>query len=186
MSSRLKDRYNTVVKGELREKFAHANLMLIPRLDKIVISMGLAEAVKDKNALQSHLNELTLIAGQKAVATKAKKAISNFKLREGQTIGAMVTLRGERMYDFMYRFCNLVCPRISDFQGFKPKGDGRGNYSLGIKDQQVFLELNLDEVKRSQGMNITFVTTAEKDEECIELLRLLGLPFKNLPICVAA
>lgn len=184
--SRLKDRYQTAVRKELQEKFHYSNTMLTPRLDKIVISMGLAEASKDKNALQSHLNELTLIAGQKAVSTKAKVAISNFKLREGQVIGAKVTLRGIRMYDFMYRFCNLVCPRISDFQGFAAKGDGRGNCSIGISDQQVFLELNLDEVKRSQGMNITFVTTAKNDAECIELLRLLGLPFKNLPICVAA
>jgi large subunit ribosomal protein L5 len=184
--SRLKDRYQKVAKAELQQKFNYSNPMLVPRLEKIVISMGLAEAAKDKNALQSHLNELSLIAGQRAVPTKAKKAISNFKLREGQTIGAKVTLRGQRMYDFMYRFCNLVCPRISDFQGFKAKGDGLGNCSIGITDQQVFLELNLDEVKRSQGMNITFVTTAKNDEECIELLRLLGLPYKNLPICVAA
>lgn len=184
--SRLKDRYKTSVRDELRKKFGYSNSMLIPRLDKIVISMGLAEASKDKNALQSHLKELSLIAGQKAVPTKARKAISNFKLRERQTIGAKVTLRGLRMYDFMYRFCNLVCPRISDFQGFNPKADGRGSYSLGIKDQQVFLELDLNEVKRTQGMNVTFVTSAVTDEECIELLRLLGLPFRSLPISVVA
>lgn len=184
--SRLKGRYHNALKQELTKKFGYANSMLVPKLDKIIISMGLAEASKDKNAIQDHLKELTLIAGQRAVPTKARKAISNFKLREGQTIGAKVTLRGVRMYDFMYRFCNLVCPRIRDFQGFKAKGDGRGNFSLGIDDQQVFLELNLDEVKRTQGMNITFVTNAKTNEECIELLRLLGLPFKNLPICVAA
>lgn len=184
--SRLKERYHSSVKKELQEKFGYENTMLIPQLEKIIISMGLAEASKDKNAIQDHLNELTLIAGQRAVPTKSRKAISNFKLREGQKIGAKVTLRGRRMYDFLYRFCNLVCPRIRDFQGFKAKGDGRGNYSLGIDDQQVFLELNLDAVKRTQGMNMTFVTNAKKDEECIELLRLLGLPFKNLPVCVAA
>ncbi len=184
--SRLKERYHTNVKQELTKKFDYKNPMLVPQLDKIIISMGLAEASKDKNAIQDHLKELTLIAGQRAVPTKARKAISNFKLREGQTIGAKVTLRGIRMYDFMYRFCNLVAPRIRDFQGFKAKGDGRGNFSLGLDDQQVFLELNLDEVKRTQGMNITFVTSAKTDEECLELLRLLGMPFKNLPICVAA
>lgn len=184
--SRLKERYQSSVREELTKKFGYKNPMLVPQLVKIVISMGLAEASKDKNAIQDHLNELSLLAGQRAVPTKSRKAISNFKLREGQTIGAKVTLRGKRMYDFMYRFCNLVCPRIRDFQGFKAKGDGRGNFSLGIDDQQVFLELNLDEVKRAQGMNITFVTNAKTDEESIELLRLLGLPFKNLTICVAA
>jgi len=184
--SRLKQRFLDVVKPELQKKFEYSNPMKMPRLQKVVISMGLAEASKDKNALQDCINELTMLSAQKPVVTKAKKAISNFKLREDQPIGLKVTLRGERMYDFLDRFFNIVCPRIRDFRGFEPKGDGMGNYSLGIDDQQVFPEIDLDKVKRAQGMNMTFVTTAEADDECVELLRLLGLPFKNLPIAVVA
>jgi large subunit ribosomal protein L5 len=180
----LKDRYKKNVKSELQAKFKYANTMMIPALKKVVISMGLAEASKDKNAMQDHLNELTLIAGQKPVVTKAKKAISNFKLRQGQAIGLKVTLRGQRMFDFVERFCNIASPRIRDFRGFPTKSDGRGNYSLGLEDQQIFAELNLDAVKRPQGMNITFVTSATNDEECVELLRLLGLPFKDRPVVV--
>lgn len=177
--SRLKERYKKEIKQSLHEKYSYENPMLIPVLKKIVITMGLAEASKDKNAIQDCLNELSLISGQKPILTRAKKAISNFKLREGQVIGAKVTLRGKRMYDFMDRFFNIVCPRIRDFRGFSLKCDGRGNYSLGLDDQQVFPELNLDMVKRTQGMNITFVTTAGTDAECVELLRQLGLPFKQ-------
>lgn len=184
--SRLKKRYLEEIKKELQDKYNYANPMLMPSLKKIVINMGIAEASKDKNSIQDCVNEMALISGQKPVITRAKKAISNFKLREGQPIGVKVTLRGQRMYDFLDRFCNIVCPRIRDFRGFPTKGDGRGNYSLGLEDQQVFPELNLDDVKRTQGMNITFVTTAQIDEECVELLRLLGLPFKNLPVVVAA
>lgn len=184
--SRLRKRYKEVVKDELNKKFKYVNPMIIPSLKKVVISMGLAEASKDKNAIQDCINELTMLSGQKPVITKARKAISNFKLRENQIIGAKVTLRGARMFEFLDRFFNIVCPRIRDFRGFPVKADGRGNYSLGIDDQQIFPEINLDTVKRTQGMNITFVTSAQTDEECIELLRLLGLPFKNLPIAVAA
>jgi large subunit ribosomal protein L5 len=160
--------------------------MQIPSMVKIVINMGIAEASKDKNAIQDCVQELTALSGQKPIITRAKKAISNFKLREKQPIGIKVTLRGARMYDFIDRFVNIVCPRIRDFRGLSSQCDGRGNYSLGLEDQQVFPEVNLDAVKRTQGMNITFVTTAKRDEECIELLRLLGVPFKNLPIVVAA
>lgn len=184
--SRLKKRYQENIKEELQKKFGYANPMQIPALKKIVINMGIAEASKDKNLIQACVNELTLLSGQKPIITKAKKAISNFKLREDQPIGIKVTLRGQRMFDFADRFFTLVCPRIHDFRGFPAKCDGRGNYTLGISDQQVFPEINLDEVKKTQGMNITFVTSAIKDEECIELLRLMGLPFKNLPIAVAA
>lgn len=184
--SRLKNRYNGEIKKKLQEKFGYINPMQLPKIEKIIINMGIAEPSKDKNAIQDCINELTLISGQKPILTRAKKSISNFKLREGQPIGVKVTLRGTRMYDFMDRYFNIVCPRIRDFRGFDQKCDGRGNYSLGITDQQIFPELNLDDVKRVQGMNITFVTTAKTDEECIELLRLLGLPFKNLPIVVAA
>lgn len=182
----LKKRYNKNVKPELQSKFNYANPMMVPVLRKIVISMGLAEATKDKNAVQDHINEISLISGQKPVVTKAKKAISNFKLRKGQPIGLKVTLRGHRMFDFLDRFCNIACPRIRDFRGFPSKSDGSGNYSLGLEDQQIFAELNLDAVKRAQGMNITFVTSATTDEECVELLRLLGLPFKDRPVVITS
>jgi large subunit ribosomal protein L5 len=184
--SRLKEKYRSDVKKALQEKFQYENPMNIPKMEKIVINMGIAEASKDKNSIQDCINEMTMLSGQKPIVIKAKKAISNFKLREGQPIGIKVTLRGKRMYDFMDRFFNIVSPRIRDFRGFEPKADGKGNYSVGLEDQQVFPEINLDEVKRTQGMNITFVTTAKTDEECIELLRWLGLPFKNMPVVVAA
>jgi len=184
--ARLYKKYLEKVKGELLKKFEYTNPMQIPKVDKIIINMGIAEASKDKNSIQDCVNELTLLSGQKPVILKAKKAISNFKLREGQPIGIKVTLRGKRMYDFIDRFCNIVCPRIGDFRGFEIKCDGRGNYTLGLANQTIFPEINLDKVKRDQGMNITFVTSAENDAECIELLRLLGLPFKNLPVSVQA
>jgi large subunit ribosomal protein L5 len=184
--SRLKKRYQTEVKSALQEKFNYGNPMQVPGMLKVVINMGIAEASKDKNSIQDCIKEMTMLSGQKPIVTKAKKAISNFKLREKQPIGIKVTLRGRRMYDFIDRFVNIVCPRIRDFRGFSSKCDGRGNFSLGIEDQQVFPEINLDEVKRTQGMHITFVTSAKTDEECVELLRLLGVPFKNLPISVAA
>lgn len=178
--SRLKKKYEEEVRGQLLEKFNYSNVMLIPKLKKIVISLGLAEASKDKGAMESHFNELTLLSGQRPIYTKSQKAISNFKLRENQSIGLKVTLRKKRMYDFLDRFCNIVSPRIRDFRGFKRGCDGRGSYSLGIDDQQIFPELNLDEVKRTQGMNITFVTSSTTDEECTELLALLGVPFKRI------
>jgi len=177
--SRLKKKYSEEVKAALQEKYSYKNTMLIPSLKKIVISMGIAEATKDKNSIQDCINELTLISGQKPLQTKARTSISNFKLREGQVIGLKVTLRGKRMYDFLDRFINIVSPRIRDFRGFPLNCDGRGNYSLGLEDQQIFPELNLDLVKRTQGMNITFVTSARTDDECLELLKLLGIPFKN-------
>lgn len=184
--ARLYKKYLEEIKDALFKKFEYANPMQTPKLIKIVINMGIAEASKDKNSIQDCINELTLLSGQKPVIKKAKKAISNFKLREGQPIGLKVTLRGKRMYEFLDRFCNIVCPRIGDFRGFETVCDGQGNYSLGLPDQQIFPEINLDNVKRAQGMNITFVTTADTDAECIELLRSLGLPFKNLPVSVPA
>jgi large subunit ribosomal protein L5 len=152
--------------------------MLIPKLVKVVISMGVAEATKDKNALQDCVKEMTSLSGQKPILTRARKSVANFKLRQGQAIGVKVTLRKKRMYEFFDRFCNIVSPRIRDFRGFPRGCDGKGNYSLGLEEQQIFPEINLDAVKRTQGMNITFVTTATSDEECIELLSMLGLPFK--------
>src|ERR1700722_173913 len=177
--SRLHKRYKEEVKSALQGRFKYANAMLIPSLKKIVISMGLAEATKDKNALQDCIKEMARLSGQKPVTTRARKSVANFKLREGQAIGLKVTLRKKRMYDFFDRFCHIVSPRIRDFRGFPLKCDGKGNYSLGLEEQQMFPEINLDEVKRTQGMNITFVTSAVNDEECIELLKQLGFPFKT-------
>ncbi|MBI5272474.1 MAG: 50S ribosomal protein L5 [Chlamydiia bacterium] len=176
--SRLYKKYKEEIVPELTSRHQGRNVMECPVLKKVVISMGLGEALKDKNALQEHSEELALLSGQKPVVTRAKKAISNFKLREEQPVGLMVTIRGKRMYDFIDRFCNIVAPRIRDFRGFGKKGDGTGNYSFGIDDQQIFPEINLDKVKRTQGMNVTFVTSAKNDADCIELLTLLGFPFK--------
>jgi len=177
--SRLYKKFKEEVKPALTKRFGYQNPMLIPLLKKIVISMGLAEASKDKNAVQAHQKEMAMLSGQKPVLTYTKKAIANFKSRQGQVIGLKVTLRKKRMYEFLDRFCNIIAPRIRDFRGFPLKCDGRGSYSLGLADQQVFPEINLDEVKRTQGMNITFVTSAKTDDECVELLRMLGFPFKT-------
>jgi large subunit ribosomal protein L5 len=176
--SRLYKKYKEEILLELKNRHPQRNVMSFASLKKIVVSMGLGDALKDKNALQEHSEELMLLSGQKPIVTRAKKAISNFKLREDQPIGLMVTLRGKRMYDFLDRFSNIVAPRIRDFRGFANKCDGSGNYSFGITDQQVFPEINLDKVKRAQGMNITLVTSAKSDAECVELLTLLGFPFK--------
>src|ERR1700722_5848471 len=175
---RVLTKYRSEVRKNLIEKFAYANSMLVPELKKIVISMGVAEATKDKNAMQDCLKEMTLLSGQKPIVTKAKKSIANFKLREEQAIGVKVTLRKKRMYDFLDRFCNIVSPRIPDFRGFPTKCDGQGNLSIGIQEQIIFPEINLDDVKRTQGINITFVSTAKSDAECLELLKMLGFPFK--------
>ena len=177
--SRLQKRYKEEIVQELKNRHPELNTMELPVLKKIVLSMGLSDAIKDKNAIAEHSDELMVISGQKPVVTKSKKAISNFKLREDQPIGLMVTLRGKRMYEFLDRFCHIVSPRIRDFRGLTPKCDGRGNYNFGINDQQIFPEINLDKVKRTQGMNITLVTTAASDEDCVELLTLLGFPFKS-------
>ena len=177
--SRLYKKYKEEIVPELKSRHPERNVMSFPVLKKVVISMGLGEALKDKNALQEHSDEVMLLSGQKPIVTRSKKAISNFKLREGQPVGLMVTIRGKRMYDFLDRFCHIVSPRIRDFRGFPKKCDGRGNYSFGLNDQQVFPEINLDKVKRTQGMNVTLVTTAKEDADCIELLTLLGFPFKQ-------
>lgn len=176
--SRLKTLYKDAVKKKLQDKFGYKNVNQIPKLKSIVLSMGLAEAIKDKNIIQDCERDLALISGQRPVQTKAKKSISNFKLREGQVIGLKVTLRKKMMYDFMDRFCNITSPRVLDFRGFNTKTN-KGCYSVGLKDHQVFTELNLDDVKREQGLNITFVTSCETSEECVELLSGLGFPFKK-------
>ncbi len=176
--SRLYKKYKEEIVPELKTRHPERNVTSFPALKKIVISMGLGEALKDKNALSEHSEELMLLSGQKPIVTRAKKAISNFKLREEQPVGLMVTIRGKRMYDFFDRFCHIVAPRIRDFRGFGKKCDGRGNYSFGLADQQIFPEINLDKVKRTQGMNVTLVTSAKDDADCIEMLTLLGFPFK--------
>jgi len=177
--SRLRKRYYSEVRETLYKMFSYKNVMQVPVLEKIVISMGVAEAIKDKNVMQDCIQALLLLSGQKPIVTKSKKSISNFKLRKGQEIGLKVTLRKKRMFDFFDRFCNIVCPRIRDFRGFKKGGDQRGSYSLGLSDQQMFPEIDLDKVTRDQGMNITFITSAKSEKECLELLAQLGLPFRR-------
>lgn len=176
--SRLYKKFKEEIVAELKSRHPDRSPMALPVMKKIVISMGLGEGLKDKNAVQEHSEELMMLSGQAPVVTRSKNAISNFKLREDQPVGLMVTLRGKRMYDFLDRFCNIVAPRIRDFRGFNKKGDGRGNYSFGLNDQQIFPEINLDKIKRTQGMNITVVTTASTEDDCVELLTLLGFPFK--------
>lgn len=176
--SRLYKKFKEGIALEHKARYPDRSVMEMPVLKKIVISMGLGDALKDKNALSEHSEELMLLSGQKPIVTKTKKAISNFKLREDQPVGLVVTLRGKRMYDFLDRFCNIVAPRIRDFRGFNRKGDGRGCLNFGLSDQQIFPEINLDKVKRVQGMNVTIVTSANNDNDCIELLTLLGFPFK--------
>ena len=176
--NRLLEKYNNSVRTELANKFAYKSSMQIPRLEKIVINMGVGDAVANSKVLDDAVEELTLIAGQKPVVTKAKKSIANFKLREGMPIGVKVTLRGERMYEFLDRFFNLALPRVRDFRGINPNSfDGRGNYAMGIKEQLIFPEIDYDKIDKVRGMDIIMVTTANTDEEGRELLTLLGAPF---------
>ena len=176
--SRLKDKYKTEVAPAMMAKFGYKNVMQIPRLDKIVINMGLGDCKDNAKALEMAVNELTAIAGQKPMVTKAKKSIANFKLREGMNIGAKVTLRGSRMEEFMDKLVNIALPRVRDFRGVSTKAfDGRGNYALGVREQLLFPEIEYDKVEKIRGMEMIFVTTAKTDEECKELLRLLGMPF---------
>ena len=161
------------------KKFSYSNVMTIPKLSKVVINMGIAEVTKDKNAIQDHVQELAMLSGQKPIVVKARKSVASFKLREGQPVGLKVTLRGTRMYEFIDRLCNITLPRVRDFRGLRRTLDGRGSYTFGLEDQNAFAEINLDRVKRAQGMDITFVTTAESDDEGRELLALLGIPFKK-------
>jgi large subunit ribosomal protein L5 len=177
---RLKTKYQEEIMNKLREEFGYENTMEIPRLKKICLSQGLGAAVADKKVVDSAMDEMTNIAGQKAVATKSKKDISNFKLRKGMPIGVRVTLRGERMYEFLDRLIVSSLARIRDFRGIKENGfDGRGNYNLGITEQIIFPEIDIDKVNRISGMDITFVTSAKTDKEAKALLREFGLPFKK-------
>jgi large subunit ribosomal protein L5 len=180
MAARLKDFYkNEVVKGMTKE-FNYKNGMEVPALKKIVINMGVGEAIQNIKVLDSAVNELTMISGQKPVITKAKKSIANFKLREGMPIGCMVTLRKDRMYEFFDRLVNVALPRVRDFKGVPGKSfDGRGNYTLGIKEQIIFPEIDYDKIDKIKGMNISIITTAKTDEEGKYLLKLLGMPFRD-------
>ena len=178
MEARLYDKYVTEVVPALQQKFGYKNVNQIPKIDKIVINMGLGDCKDNPTALEVAVKELEAIAGQKAITTKAKKSIANFKLREGMNIGAKVTLRGERMYEFMDKLMNIALPRVRDFHGVSDKAfDGRGNYALGIREQLLFPEIDYDKVEKVRGMEMIFVTTAQSDEECKELLRLMGMPF---------
>lgn len=177
---RLKDQYTKQVVPALKEKFAYGNVMQVPKLVKICLNQGVGAAVADKKLVDQAVEEMSTIAGQRAVSTKSKKAISNFKLREDLPIGSRVTLRGDRMYEFLDRLISISLPRVRDFAGLNEKGfDGRGNYTLGVTEQIIFPEIVIDKVNKINGMDITFVTTAETDEECLSLLKEFGLPFKN-------
>lgn len=178
--SRLFEQYNSEIKKSLQEKFQYSNVMEIPKLEKIVINIGVGDAVGNAKALEAAVNDLTIIAGQKPVITKAKKSIANFKVREGMALGTKVTLRGERMYEFLDKLINAALPRVRDFRGISATAfDGRGNYALGLKEQLIFPEIEYDQVERVTGMDIIVVTTAKTDEEARELLTQFGMPFEK-------
>lgn len=178
--ARLKDRYQNEIAPALQQKFAYTNVMQIPKVDKIVINMGVGEAVQNSKAIDSAVADMMKLSGQKPVVTKAKKSIAAFKLREGMPIGCKVTLRGQRMYEFMDRLLNVALPRVRDFRGVSAKAfDGRGNYTLGIKEQLIFPEMEYDKIDKLRGMDVVFVTTARTDEEARELLRGFGMPYRD-------
>lgn len=178
--ARLKELYEKEIVPQLINAFGYKNVMEVPKLEKIVLNMGLGEAIQNIKILDSAVEEIALITGQKPVITKAKKSIASFKLRQGMPIGCMVTLRRERMFEFLDRLLNVALPRVRDFKGVSGKAfDGRGNYSLGIKEQMIFPEISYEKVEKVKGLNVTIVTSAKNDEECKALLRLLGMPFRN-------
>ncbi|SHJ89059.1 LSU ribosomal protein L5P [Anaerobranca californiensis DSM 14826] len=178
--ARLKEVYQKEIVPALMDKFGYKSIMQVPRIEKIVINMGVGEAKDNPKALEGAVSDLAAITGQKPVVTKAKKAIAGFKIREGMAIGAKVTLRGERMYEFLDRLLNIALPRVRDFRGVSPTAfDGRGNYTLGIKEQLIFPEIDYDKVDKVRGMDIVFVTTAKTDEEAREMLRAFGMPFRS-------
>ncbi len=178
LSSRLKDMYKDEIVDAMIKKFGYKNVMEVPKLDKIVINMGVGEAKENAKVLESAVGDMETITGQKAVITKAKHSIANFKIREGQSIGCKTTLRGDKMYEFLDRLVNLALPRVRDFRGVSANSfDGRGNYALGIKEQIIFPEIEYDKVDKVRGMDVIFVTTAKTDEEARELLRLFNMPF---------
>lgn len=176
--SRLKDMYGTEIVDAMKKKFGYKNVMEVPKLEKIVINMGVGEAKENSKVLDSAVRDLEIISGQKAIITKAKKSVANFKIREGMPIGCKVTLRGEKMYEFLDRLVNLALPRVRDFRGVNPNAfDGRGNYALGIKEQLIFPEIEYDKIDKVRGMDVIIVTTAKTDEEARELLTLYNMPF---------
>jgi len=175
----MQDQYKAEIVPKLKEKFGYRNVMQVPKLSKVVVNMGLGDAIENVKVIETAAGEIGIISGQKPVVTKARKSIANFKLREGVPIGVMVTLRRDRMYNFLDKLIAIALPRVRDFRGVSPKGfDGRGNYTLGIKEQIMFPEVNYDKIEKVRGMNITIVTTARTDEEGLELLRLMGMPFR--------
>jgi len=177
--ARLQDQYKAEIVPRLKEKFGYRNVMQVPRLSKVVVNMGLGDAIENAKVIETAAAEIGIITGQKPVVTKARKSIANFKLREGVPIGVMVTLRREQMYHFLDKLIAIALPRVRDFKGVSTRGfDGRGNYTLGIKEQIMFPEVNYDKIDKIRGMNITIVTTARTDEEGLELLRLMGMPFR--------
>ncbi|MBQ7077784.1 MAG: 50S ribosomal protein L5 [Lachnospiraceae bacterium] len=176
--SRLKEQYQNEIVKNMTDKFGYKNVMQVPKLDKVVINMGVGEAKENAKLLEAAMNDLEIIAGQKPIATKAKNSVANFKIREGMPIGCKVTLRGEKMYEFVDRLINLALPRVRDFRGVNPNAfDGRGNYALGIKEQLIFPEIEYDKVDKVRGMDVIFVTTAKTDEEARELLTQFNMPF---------
>ena len=178
--SRLRDRYKNEVFSALQEKFHYDNVMQVPKLEKITLNMGLGDCKDNAKLLEQAVNEMAIIAGQAPVITKSKKSIANFKVREGMNVGSKVTLRGERMYEFADKFFNIALPRVRDFKGVsKNSFDGRGNYSMGVKEQLIFPEIVYDQVEKVRGMDIVFTTTAKTDEECMFLLQALGMPFEK-------
>jgi len=178
--SRLKEKYAKEVAPALKKEFGYANVMAIPRVSKVIINMGLGEATSNAKIVDTAADELSKITGQKAAVRRAKKSIAAFKVRQGMPVGAMVTLRGERMYDFLDRLIGIALPRVRDFKGISAKGfDGRGNYTLGLKDQIIFPEIDYMKVDKARGMNVSVVTTAKTDEEARKLLQLIGLPFRS-------
>jgi large subunit ribosomal protein L5 len=179
MMPRLKQRYREEIAPRLREQLSYGNVMQVPRVVKVVVNMGLGEALKDGKILEGAQKDLAVITGQKALVTKARKSIAGFKLRQGQTIGAKVTLRGDRMWEFLDRLLTVALPRIRDFRGLPPRLDGQGNYTFGVTEQLIFPEIDFDQVYRTRGMDITVVTTAESDDEARALLRELGFPFRE-------
>jgi large subunit ribosomal protein L5 len=176
---RLQDLYRNEIVPKLKEKYGYRNMMQVPRVVKVVVNMGLGDAIENVKVIDTAAAEIGVITGQKAVVTRARKSVANFKLREGVPIGVMVTLRRDRMYYFLDKLMALALPRVRDFRGVSPKGfDGRGNYTLGVKEQIIFPEINYDKIDKIRGMNITIVTTAKTDEEGMELLKLMGMPFR--------
>ena len=178
MAARLKELYNDEIVAAMTKKFGYKNVMEVPKLDKIVINMGVGEAKDNAKVLENAVSDMETITGQKAVLTRAKNSVANFKIREGMPIGCKTTLRGDKMYEFLDRLVNLALPRVRDFRGVNPNAfDGRGNYALGIKEQFIFPEIEFDKIDKTRGMDVIFVTTAKTDEEARELLRLFGMPF---------